>query len=75
MQRPWRDATYLHGPHGLLRQLSNRTEDYHLRDGTTHNGLDSLINHQENAVKACLQLSIMKGFSNCPWIAFLDDFV
>jgi hypothetical protein len=36
MQRPWRDVTYWLAPPGLLRWLSQRTQDYQPRDGTTH---------------------------------------
>jgi hypothetical protein len=38
MQRPWRDVTYWLPSPGLLSLLSYRTQDYHPRDGTTHNG-------------------------------------
>jgi hypothetical protein len=37
MQRPWRDVTYWLASPGLLSLLSYRTQDYQLRDGTTHN--------------------------------------
>jgi hypothetical protein len=39
MQRPWRDVLYWLASPGLLSLLSYRTQDYHPRDGTTHNGL------------------------------------
>jgi hypothetical protein len=38
MQRPWRGAAYWKA-HGLLSLLSYRTQDYQLKDGTTHSGL------------------------------------
>jgi hypothetical protein len=37
MQRPWRVATYRLAQHGLLSLLFYRTQDYQLRDDTTHN--------------------------------------
>ena len=39
MQRSWRDVTYWLASPGLLSLLSYRTQVYHPRDGTTHNGL------------------------------------
>jgi hypothetical protein len=39
MQRPWRGAAYWFAPHGLLNLLCYRTQDYHPRGTTTHNGL------------------------------------
>jgi hypothetical protein len=39
IQKPWRDVTYWLASPGLLSLLSYRTQDYHPRDGTTHNGL------------------------------------
>jgi hypothetical protein len=36
MQRPWRDVNYWLASPGLLSFLSYRTQDYQLRDGTTH---------------------------------------
>ena len=39
MQRPWRDVTYCLASPGLLSLLSYTTQDYQLRNGTTHNGL------------------------------------
>jgi hypothetical protein len=44
MQRPWRDVTYWLASPGFLSLLSYRTQDYHPRDGTTHNG-PSPIDH------------------------------
>ena len=38
MQRPWRGVTYWLASPGLFNLLSYRTQDYHPRDGTTHNG-------------------------------------
>jgi hypothetical protein len=38
MQRPWRDVIYWLASPGLLSLLPYRTQDYQLRDGTTHNG-------------------------------------
>ena len=45
---------------GLLSLLSYRTQDYHPRDGTTHNGLGPapLITNWENA----LQMDLMEAF-------------
>jgi hypothetical protein len=40
MQGTWRDAAYYSARHGLRSLLSYRTQDNHLRDGITHNGLD-----------------------------------
>jgi hypothetical protein len=40
MQRPQRGAAYWLAFHGLLSQLSDRTQDHQPRDGTTHHGLD-----------------------------------
>jgi hypothetical protein len=37
MQRPWRDVLYWLAFPGLLSLLSYRTQDYQLRDGSTHN--------------------------------------
>jgi hypothetical protein len=45
MQRPWRDVTYWLASPGLLSLLFYRTQDYQLRDGTTHNR-PSLLDHQ-----------------------------
>ena len=44
MQRLWRDVTYWLAPPGLLSLLSYRTQDYQLRDGTTHIG-SSCLDH------------------------------
>jgi hypothetical protein len=41
MQRPWRDVSYW-----LVSLLSYRTQDYQPRDGTTHNGPSSPLDHQ-----------------------------
>jgi hypothetical protein len=41
MQRPWRPSMLLTG---LLSLLSYRTQDYQLRDGTTHRG-PPLLDH------------------------------
>jgi hypothetical protein len=38
MQRPWKDITFWLTSLGLLSLVSYRTQDYQLRDGTTHNG-------------------------------------
>jgi hypothetical protein len=38
MQRPWRDVLYWLASPDLLSLLSYRTQNYHPRDGTTHNG-------------------------------------
>jgi hypothetical protein len=39
MQRPWRGAAYWIASPGLISLFSCRTQDYHPRDNTTHNGL------------------------------------
>ena len=41
MQRPWRGAAYWLASHGLLGLISYRTRNHQLRDGPTHDGLDS----------------------------------
>jgi hypothetical protein len=38
MQRPWRDVTYWLASPVWLSLLSYRTQDFQLRDGTTHKG-------------------------------------
>jgi hypothetical protein len=38
MQRPWRDVPYWLASPGLLILLFYRTQDYQLRDATTHKG-------------------------------------
>jgi hypothetical protein len=38
MKRPWRNVPYWLASPGLLSLHSYRTQDYHPRDGTTHNG-------------------------------------
>jgi hypothetical protein len=40
MQKPPRAAAYWFALHGLLSLLPYRTQDHHLRDSTTHNGMD-----------------------------------
>jgi hypothetical protein len=44
MQRPWRNVTYWLASSALLSLLSYKTQDYQLRDGTTHKG-PSPIDH------------------------------
>ena len=39
MQRPWRDAAYWLAHHGLLSQLSYRTQIHQPRDETIHSGV------------------------------------
>jgi hypothetical protein len=55
MQRPWRDVTYWFASPGLFSLLSYRTQDYQLRDSTTHPPW-SLI--EKNA----LQLDLLEAF-------------
>ena len=42
VQRLWRNAAYWIASPGLFSLLSYRTQYYHPRDGTTHNGLSHL---------------------------------
>jgi hypothetical protein len=44
MQRPWKDVTYWLTSPDLFSLLSDRTQDYQPRDGTTHKG-PSLLDH------------------------------
>jgi hypothetical protein len=52
MQRPWKDAAYWLASPGLLSFLSYRTQDYQLRDGTTHSGLSPPFLNQQ--LRKCL---------------------
>ena len=60
MQRPWRGAAYWLALHGLLSQLSYRTQYHQPSDGPTHDGLGPppSITNLENA----LQSHLMEAF-------------
>ena len=65
MQRPWRGAAYWLAPHGLLSLLSYRTQDHQPKDGSTQNGVGSLlsITNLKSVLQACLQPDLLGAFS------------
>jgi hypothetical protein len=40
MQKPWKSIVFWLALHDLVSPISYRTQNHHLRDCTTHNGLD-----------------------------------